>query len=105
MDTPKSVELELHRSGWIDWDASQGDGLCALLLLPILIVANWLIYLIVFRRGWTIRVNFVQEGGDVWAERKIRYPSKAAAIADLQQQEQLATAENRSVDFREKPLQ
>ena len=91
MDEVEPVQLD--RSGWVDWDwFAGGDGgeiavfVFILLSVPALLLVNVFTHFVVFRGGWTIWVS----AGDVsW---KTRYPSKKAALADLDQQRTAAAA-------------
>jgi hypothetical protein len=86
-------QVQLDRSGWVDWDwFSGGDGgeiavfVFILLLVPATLLVNVFTHFVVFRGGWTIRVY----AGEVsW---KTRYPSKKAALADLDRQRELLAA-------------
>lgn len=89
------VEIELRRSGFIDMFSS-GDG-AEVLLLPFLIVISWFTNLFVFRGGWTLHV-IVRGAGFGRSHRKVRYRSKAAAQADIDNQRRLAIARRHSAD-------
>lgn len=86
------VEVELRRSGFVDWNYDQGFSGHAveLLVAPALWLGNWLIHLILFGGGWTLRVWRV--GVDGRPISKTRYRRKAVALADVQRQMQLARA-------------
>src|SRR4051812_625675 len=84
------VHVEVRRTGCSEWPYGAAIELVwvtfgvSLLTIPIIFVANRLTYLLVFRRGWTL---------DVMANLQLqsfRYPSKAAALADLERQRALA---------------
>jgi hypothetical protein len=85
------VEVDLRRSGFIDWNYSSGTGEAVeLVLYPLAWLLNWLINLIVFHGGWTIRVY--RAGSDSKPISKTRYRRKANALADVERQMQLARA-------------
>ncbi|MFC0627782.1 hypothetical protein [Kribbella deserti] len=97
MAAQRPVEIELRRSGFTDWF---GDGIAepaGLLLLPIVFFGNWLTNLLVFRGGWTLHV-IVRGSGIGKSHRKFRYRSKAAALADKENQRQLAIARQHTGD-------
>ncbi|MEV6266177.1 hypothetical protein AB0L64_03360 [Kribbella sp. NPDC051936] len=82
------VNVELRRSGFVEWCFVYADELWALLLLiPVAFVGNVLTHVLVFKCGWTLHVSV----GDHYY-RKVRYHSKAAAEADLERQRELAAA-------------
>ncbi|TWD82754.1 hypothetical protein FB561_3895 [Kribbella amoyensis] len=90
MDSPIAtdclVEVDLRRSGFIDWNYSSGTGdIAELILYPLAWLLNWLTHLIVFRGGWTIRVYRSGSG-------KTRYRRKTTALADVERQMRLARA-------------
>jgi hypothetical protein len=75
------VTVELYRSGFIDWNES-ADGEYVLVILPVLVLINWLINLICFRGGWTIRV-YAAGSKSPRPIRKVRYRDKGEALADV----------------------
>jgi hypothetical protein len=83
------IHAEARRSGFADWIYGPGDDLWSLALIPVAFLANVLTHLLVFRAGWTIDVWVIVDD-EVRASRKIRYRSKAAALADLDHQRELA---------------
>lgn len=56
---------------------------------------NWFTNLLVFRGGWTLHV-IVRGAGLGRSHRKVRYRTKAAAHADIDNQRQLAIARQHS---------
>lgn len=85
------VEVDLRRSGFIDWNYSSGTGEAVELILdPLAWLLNWLTNLIVFHGGWTIRVY--RAGSDSKPISKTRYRGKATALADVERQIRQARA-------------
>ncbi|MEV0283936.1 MULTISPECIES: hypothetical protein [unclassified Kribbella] len=85
------VEVDLRRSGFIDWNYSSGTGdVVELILYPLAWFLNWLTNLVVFRGGWTIRVY--RAGSDSKPISQARYRRKATALADVERQMRLARA-------------
>lgn len=81
------VDIEVRRSGFTDWAYDYVlDHLITWPLAVIAFVGNVLTHVLVFRGGWTLHVS---ANGRCW---KVRYPSKAAALADLDRQRALAAA-------------
>ncbi|HWD78265.1 MAG TPA: hypothetical protein VG497_05280 [Kribbella sp.] len=80
------VQVEPRRSGFAEWPY---DLVCehwlTLPLLPVVLLGNLLTHLLVFRRGWTLHIR----AGDHYFA-KVRYRSKADALADLERQKALA---------------
>jgi hypothetical protein len=86
----KEVDADLKRSGYVDWNYGAGDDLIWMVVVGVIaFVANVLVNLLVFRGGWTIHVC-VTVDDKVRAKRKVRYRRKAAALADLARQRELA---------------
>src|SRR5689334_13214093 len=56
----------------------------SLLAVPIIFVGHRSMWLLVYRRSWTMKVS-----AQTWS-RYFRYPSKAAALADVDRQRALA---------------
>jgi hypothetical protein len=86
-----TVEADLRRSGFIDWNYSGGTGQDV--ELPVILLAwllNWLTNLVVFGGGWTIRVYRVGSGSRPIS--KTRYRRKTMALADVDRQLRLARA-------------
>ncbi|NUR97162.1 MAG: hypothetical protein HOV67_18130 [Kribbellaceae bacterium] len=82
------VHLELRRSGFAEWPYEfVFEHLLTLPLLPVVLLGNVLTHLLVFRRGWTLHIR----AGD-YHFAKVRYRSKADALADLARQRELAAA-------------
>lgn len=93
----RPVEIELRRSGYADWHMSgSGDG-TELLLLPLMVLVNWMTNLLLFRGGWTLHI-IVRGAGIGRSHRKVRYRTKAAAQADIDNQRRLAIARQHSAD-------
>lgn len=93
----RPVEIELRRSGYADWHMSgSGDG-TELLLLPLMVLVNWMTNLLLFRGGWTLHI-IVRGAGLGRSHRKFRYRTKAAAQADIDNQRRLAIARQHSAD-------
>ncbi len=84
----EGVDVRLGRSGWIAWeDSTLADELIALPLLAIGYLVNLIVHWAVWRGGWVIKVY----APDRWrAVSKTRYPSKVAALDDLDHQRALA---------------
>jgi hypothetical protein len=81
------VEVELRRSGFADWAYDYAfDHLITWPLALVAFFGNLLTHLLVFRGGWTLHIR---ANGNY---RKVRYPSKAAAVADLERQRALVAA-------------
>jgi hypothetical protein len=81
------VDIEVRRSGFTEWAYDYVfDHLLTWPLAVVALVGNLLTHLLVFRGGWTLHISVNGQ------YRKIRYPSKAAAMADLDRQRALAIA-------------
>ena len=77
-------DFELRRSGFTEWAYDYVlDHLITWPLAVVAFVGNLLTHVLVFRGGWTLHLH--ADG----RYRKIRYPSKAAALADLEVQRAL----------------
>lgn len=83
------VSIELRRSGFANWSWEHAfdHWIGIVVLLPLALLGNLLTHLLVFRCGWTLHVSV----GDYYST-KVRYRSKAAALADLERQRELAAA-------------
>ncbi|GAB2664353.1 hypothetical protein GCM10009743_45600 [Kribbella swartbergensis] len=85
------VEVELRRSGFVDWNYDLGNGHAVdLLVAPTLWLVNWLTHLTVFGGGWTLRVW--RAGADGRPISKTTYRRKALALADVHRRMHLARA-------------
>jgi hypothetical protein len=82
------VTVELYRSGFIDWNT---DGDYVIVILPVLVLINWLTNLIRFRGSWTIRV-YAAGSKSLRPIRKVRYRNKAEALADVDRHIALGSA-------------
>lgn len=85
------VEVELRRSGFIEWGdtGADPDG-WGLLILLVLYLGNWLTNLIVFRGGWTLHVYVADRDN---SRRKVRYRRKVDALADVDRQQRIGALE------------
>ncbi|MFF0266377.1 hypothetical protein [Kribbella sp. NPDC004536] len=80
----EETDVELRRSGFADWAYDYAfDHLITWPLAVVAFVGNWLTNMLVFRGGWTLHVR---ANGNY---RRIRYPDKAAAVADIERQRAL----------------
>jgi hypothetical protein len=85
------VEVELRRSGFVDWNYDLGSGHAVEpLVAPTVWLVNWLTLLIVFGGGWMLRVW--RTGVDGRPISQTRYRRKARALADVKYQIRLARA-------------
>ena len=84
------VHVDVRRTGSVEWPYEVAIELMwvtlgvSLLTIPVIFAASRLTYLLIFRCGWTL---------DVTANLRVesfRYPSKAAALADLDRRRALA---------------
>lgn len=82
------VQVELRRSGFVDWNylAGGGDGLIEIAVALVAWMGNWIVHLVVFWGGWTLRVWEVGEDDKVRLIRKVRYRRKRHALADVERQ-------------------
>ncbi|GAA1720347.1 hypothetical protein GCM10009745_81800 [Kribbella yunnanensis] len=84
------VFVEVRRTGSVEWPYEAAIELMwvtlgvSLLTIPIVFAASRLTYLLIFRRGWTLHIT-----ANLRIE-SFRYPSKAAALADVDRQRALA---------------
>ena len=81
------MNIELRRSGFAEWAYEYAfEHLFTLPLAVVAFLGNVLTHLLVFRGGWTLHI--------VANERysKVRYKSKAEALADMDRQRTLAAA-------------
>ncbi|MFK4087047.1 hypothetical protein ACI2LF_23265 [Kribbella sp. NPDC020789] len=79
------IQVELRRSGFVDWNylAGGGDGLMEIAFALLAWLANWIVHVIVFWGGWTLRVWEVGDEDKVRLIRKVRYRRKRHALADV----------------------
>lgn len=83
-----AVDIQLRRSGFVEWGYEYANDFVALLILvPLTFLGNVLTHLLVFRCGWTLHVS----AGDYYY-KKVRYRSKGAAEADMERQREVAAA-------------
>ena len=82
------VQVELRRSGFVDWNylAGGGDGLIEIAVGLVAWVGNWSVHWVVFWGGWTLRVWEIGEDDKVRLIRKVRYRRKRHALADVERQ-------------------
>lgn len=84
----EEVDVRLTRSGWVEWvDSTLADEPILWPLVGVGYLVNLVVHWAIWRGGWVIKVY----APDRWrAVSKTRYPSKSAALADLDRQRALA---------------
>ncbi|WP_405061598.1 hypothetical protein OG474_08095 [Kribbella sp. NBC_01505] len=82
------VQVELRRSGFVDWNylAGGADGLIELAVALVAWLINWFVHCVVFWGGWTLRVWEVGDDDMVRLIHKQRYRRKRHALADVDRQ-------------------
>jgi hypothetical protein len=84
----EEVDVRLRRSGWISWeDSPLADGSIGIALLAVFYLFNVIVHWGVWRGRWVIKTYAPGRWRPV---TKTRYRSKAAALADLDRQRELA---------------
>lgn len=85
--TDESVQVVAQPSGFVKWGYTVAGFDMESYVAFQLRAANYLTHWIVFRGGWTIIIRRGQGRA-----RRLRYPNKRAALADLDRQRALAGA-------------
>lgn len=85
----EQVIVRIGRSGFTSWSGGGGaDGVADLIATALLWAVNLLVHVFVFHGGWTL---YIYNRTYLRPIRKVRYRTRAAALADVGNQLALGT--------------